>query len=287
MTNLTEGNDKFRSIIIDALKMPGVKVDRVEFLTNLFSEKVDSKQLSLILEKGPVKAGIPITKLDTMAKRLVNKRKLESASISAIAGFPGGLAIATTIPADTLQFYALNLRLAQELRYLFGYKDLWSDNELDTELVQGELIIYIGVMFGVSGASSAMKVLSSKIAEQIMKKLPRKALTKTFYYPIIKKSAQMIGVKITKDTFAKGVAKGVPILGGIVAGTITWTTIKTMGIRLKNALYDSVVDYSVNDWKKDLDEVKKEMQDIIDADFIELEKDIIDEFNEDKEHIYQ
>lgn len=82
----------------------------------------------------------------------------------------------------------------------------------------------------------------------------------------------MIGVKVTKDMFAKSV----PILGGAVSRAITLISMNKMVIRLKNALYDPVVDYSINDWKKDLEQLKKEISNITDADFIDLEDEIID-----------
>ncbi|MEK4863930.1 MULTISPECIES: hypothetical protein [Bacillus] len=43
------------------------------------------------------------------------------------------------------------------------------------------------LFLGVGGSTAALKVLSSKLAQQDLKKLPNKALTKTIYYPIIKK----------------------------------------------------------------------------------------------------
>ncbi len=55
-----------------------------------------------------------------------------------------------TIPADLAQFFGMSLRLAQELSYLFGAKDLWQDGEVDNDAVRGQLVLYCGVMFGVS-----------------------------------------------------------------------------------------------------------------------------------------
>lgn len=73
-------------------------------------------------------------------------------------------------------------------------------------------------MFGVGGTASALKVLSSKVAQQVLKKLPQKALTKTVYYPIIKKVAASIGIRITKKTFAQGISKAIPLVGGVISG---------------------------------------------------------------------
>lgn len=51
-----------------------------------------------------------------MAKRIINERTIVSTGASFVAGLPGGLAMAATIPADMLQFYGIALRMAQAAR---------------------------------------------------------------------------------------------------------------------------------------------------------------------------
>jgi hypothetical protein len=231
--------------------------------------------LGLVLEKGPIEAGVDIDTLNKVAKSLIEKRTLQSTGVSFAAGLPGGFAMAATIPADTLQFYGVSLRLAQELAYLFGYEDLWEDGKVDGERVRGELTLFLGVMFGVGGTASALKVLSSKVAQQVLKKLPQKALMKTIYYPIIKKVAATIGIKITKKTFAQGISKVIPLVGGVISGGLTYASMKPMGTRLRNTLYESVNNYSKEDFNKDFQKMKNEMPDIIDVDFTDLQDEIL------------
>ncbi|MFP7478287.1 bacteriochlorophyll 4-vinyl reductase [Terribacillus saccharophilus] len=261
-------------IISNALKLPGVKVNRNEFLAKTLADQISADQLKLVLEKGPIEANISSSQLKRIAKSIVEKRTLQTSTASFAAGLPGGVAMAATIPADTIQFFGVALRLAQELAYLYGYKDMWQDNQIDMERVKGELILFLGVMFGVGGSASILKVFSSKLSQQILKKLPQKALTKTLIYPIVKKIAAMIGVKMTKDSFAKSFAKVVPVLGGVVSGGLTYTSMKKMGNRLNDVFYESMT-YSGTDLKNDFNQIKKEMPEIIDADFIELENKIL------------
>ena len=91
-------------IIANALKMPGVKVDRKEFLVKTFGDKLSSDKIPLLIDKGPQEAGFSADKINRMAKSLVSKRTLQSSGTSFAAGLPGGWAMAATIPADTLQF---------------------------------------------------------------------------------------------------------------------------------------------------------------------------------------
>jgi hypothetical protein len=279
MANIGEATN-VELIIANALKMPGVKVNRKEFLVKTFGDKLSSDKIPFLIEKGPLEVGVSTDKLNRIAKSLVNKRTLQSSGTSFAAGLPGGWAMAATIPADTLQFFGVALRLSQELAYIFGYKDFWDDEELDLERVRSELILFLGVMFGVGGAASTLKVVSSKMAEQALKKLPQKALTKTFYYPIVKKIAALIGVKMTKDTFAKGVSKLIPVVGGVVSGGLTYTSMTKMGNRLRSTMYDTL-NYSTQELQKDMDEIKREMPDIIDIEFEEIEEHIVDQPDKD------
>lgn len=260
----------FNRAIETSLKLPGIKVDRTTFLTKRFSDRVSPAILEKIVTDGPYNAGISKKEIDNIAKSLIQKRTLLSSSQSFAAGIPGGFAMAGTIPADILQFFATALKLAQELAYLYGHKDLWLDEHLDTEQARNSLVLFLGVMFSVSGSTSAIKFASSGFANTIAKKLPQQALTKTLYYPIIKKVAALIGIKINKDIFAKGVSKIVPVVGGFVSGTITYTTMKPMGKRLSTALSESL-SLSEEDIIKEYRNMKTEFPDIIDIDFEEID----------------
>lgn len=159
-------------IICKAIQIPGVKVDRNKFLAEIFSSKVDL--LENIVNNGPIGAGITREEINNIANRLIMKRTSQSSIASFAAGIPGGLAMAATIPADILQFFGMSLRLAQELSYLYGADDLWENGKIDDEKVKNQLILYCGVMFGVSGAVSGVRVLSTQVAKTALKKFPKK-----------------------------------------------------------------------------------------------------------------
>ncbi|MBH5318805.1 EcsC family protein [Paenibacillus sp. GSMTC-2017] len=268
-------NDTFKFILVNAVKIPGVKVDRREFLTGQFAEYDTDGQLSVIIEKGPIKAGVSLDVIDKMARTLIEKRTLASTAASTVAGIPGGLTMAAMIPADTLQFFGVALRMSQELAYLFGRDDLWADNELDSEKVIRELILFLGVMFGVAGSASMLRILTASIAEHLLKKIPQQAFAKTLYYPIVKKAAAYIGINISKKTFAQGASKIVPILGGIISGGLTYFSMKPMGNRLRKTLYEAANDYSELQFNQDYENVRKSIQDsdatIIEGECIEID----------------
>lgn len=237
-------------VISSAIQIPGVKVNREAFLREQF--KGESKEmLESIIENGPVNAHCDKNTLRKMAKKIINERTLVSTGASFVAGLPGGIAMAATIPADMLQFYGIALRMAQEIAYLYGEEDLWKGEFLDNDRVTNQLILYCGVMLGASGASQAVRLMSSALAKEVLKRLPQKALTKTFYYPIVKSIAKWFGVSMTKGLFAKGVSKAVPVIGGFVSGGITFATLRPMGQRLADTLDMAHFSYTESDFDTD------------------------------------
>ena len=245
-------NTTLVGIVSAAIQVPGVKVDRDTFLREQF-KNTTLEELKEIIDYGPVAAGRTRDELKKKAQKLINTRTLASSGASFVAGLPGGLAMAATIPADMLQFYAVALRLAQELAYLYGEGDLWNDGMVDNERVTNQLILYCGAMLGANGAAQSIRVMTAALSKQLLKKLPQKALTKTFYYPVVKAIAKAFGVKMTKSVFAKGISKVVPVIGGVVSGGLTMATMIPMGNRLADAFDEAHFDYTQqemeSDWK--------------------------------------
>ncbi len=258
--------------ITTAVKIPGVKVKRDEFLAEQFAGS--DVNIQDIITLGPVEAGVSREDISGMANKLIIKRTSQSSIASFAAGIPGGLAMAATIPLDVMQFFGMALKLAQELSYMYGAQDLWVDGKIDDERVRSQLIMYCGVMFGVSGAVSGVRVLSTQIAKTTLKKLPQKALTKTFWYPIVQQFGKVIGVKVTKSTVAKGVSKAIPVIGGVISGGLNFASMLPMAKRLYNALDKATFDYSEEDFENDLEIMDKIAKNeiIIDAELSKREE---------------
>ena len=163
---------------------------------------------------------------------------------------------------NTLQFFGNAISLSHEPAYLYGYEDFWDGNKLDDDKVKRELTLFLGVMFGVGRSASVLRVISDNMSKQVIKKTSRKALTKTAYYRTIKNIGAMIGVKVTKKSFAKGISKTVPIIGGIVSGGITYASMRTMGNRFREVLSESIENYTDKDLEKDLRDIENEIVDV-------------------------
>ena len=270
-------------IICKAIQIPGVKVDRNKFLAEIFSSKVDL--LENIINNGPIGVGITREEINNIANRLIMKRTSQSSIASFVAGIPGGLAMAATIPADILQFFGMSLRLAQELSYLYGADDLWKNGKIDDEKVKNQLILYCGVMFGVSGAVSGVRVLSTQVAKTALKKLPQKALTKTFWYPMIKKICSFVGYTLTKKTLASGVSKAIPVIGGVISGTINFASMMPVARKLNDTLDNATFDYSEEEFNRDIELLSNETGKVSEEDKQSFKEKFVVGFNKTKNSV--
>lgn len=217
-----------------ALLVPFVKVERDVFLRKELSVYCSGDYLD--------NAVIAPTKfldkkiIDKIADGCIKNHLTYVCSVSALAGIPGGWALAGTIPADLAQFYAQVLVLTQKLIYLYGWPDLTTvDGELDDETTQ-ILTLFIGVMMGSVAASNGLKQIGVELAKEVAKRLPKQALTKYAVYNIAKQCAKWIGVKLTKQTFSRRLAKIIPLIGAPISATVTYITFKPMAIKLKEHL---------------------------------------------------
>ena len=249
-------------VLQQVVKLPVVKVDRSKFLVDKFSKLLDPNDIPRLLEEGPT-ALLSQDVLDKVADSCIKDNVLLASGTSVLAGIPGGLALAITIPTDVAQFYAFSLKLAQELGYIYGYDDLWaSRNELSEE-AKNTLLLYLGVMLGVNSAGALLRAGGVAIAKQVMKTVPQKALTKTLWYPILKKVLKIFGVNLTKGGLAKGMGKFIPILGGVISGGLTFATMKPMGESLQKEL-SKLVNYDEVQYQEDIETIRKEAE-IIEA----------------------
>lgn len=211
-------------IVKDAISSPLLKIDREKFLrktlTKIYSEKIVEKAIIYT----PTSAGIPLEDLDKIAKDSIDYEKYKVTFLSSAAGIPGGPTVIVTTPADLVQYFIHVFRIMQKLMYLYGWGNIYDcDNQIDDKTFK-MLMIFLGVMYGVERANTVIKGLANTIAKELPKRVARKPLTKTIWYPIIKEVLAQIGIKVTKERTSTILGKMVPIIGAVLAGTITYQT---------------------------------------------------------------
>jgi len=228
----------WNKIVKKVLQFPGVKVHRETYLKDSFRPYLNEEEIEQVLNETPKSANIDKDLIDKLADASISYHTTMCSSISFAAGMPGGWWALGPIPGDVSQFFYHATVLCQKLLYLYGWPTLFDDDEFnnvddDTLL---KITLFLGVMMGAQGATKALSKLAENISKEVVKRLPRYALTKYGIYNLAKQVGKWIGAKITKESFAKQVGKVIPVLGGFISGIITYFSMKPMGKRLKKHL---------------------------------------------------
>lgn len=234
----TVNNFNAEDIVQQAMKLPVVKVNREKFLRKELIKYYPEDVVDLAIKKNPAYAGIEKEKINEVSKQVINYETNKVSAISFAAGMPGGFAMVATVPADIVQYFAYMIRVMQKLAYLYGFEDFELNEDTISDDTMNQIMIFFGVMFGVQGANAGVKKIAEAAAKKVSKSLAQKALTKGTVYPIVKKIAQAVGIKMTKQIFAESVSKVVPVIGGAVTGGLSYITFKPCAKKLKNSFKD-------------------------------------------------
>jgi len=237
------GEIDIEDVIIKGLKIPGIRINRAEFLQKQLFKLYPQEVIDAAIAESPMKANIPVKEIDKIADEVIKFERNCVSGISAALGVPGGWAMVATIPADIAQYYGYLLRATQKLLYLYGFPQIDTEeqgNKFD-DGTMNTLIICFGVMYGTAGANNALKAMAKALGVGVEKQLLKKALTKGTIYPIVKSVAKWFGVKMTKEVFAGFFKKAIPIAGGILGGGITYLSFKPCCDKLKKSLQDTIL----------------------------------------------
>ncbi len=225
----------FENLLATAIRLPGVKVDREKFLFSELKKYCNKEQIALAVEHNPAFAKIDVTIINKIAQNCINHETTNVTAISTIAGIPGGLAVVGTIPADLLQYFAHICIILQKLIYLYGWAELFEEDNLDDES-KNLIILFAGVMFGISYANSAIAKLAEAASSKIAGKVAQQAFMKSTIQPITKRIMPAIMTKFIGNTAPKMPAKAIPLVGGAVSGGLTYFTFKPMAVKLRKYL---------------------------------------------------
>jgi len=234
----------WNKILNAVLRMPGVKVDRAAFLRRVLKDYCSQSKLSLIENVRPY-AIVPDEVIDRVAKSVINRHTALATTASTIAGLPGGLAMAATIPGDITQYYFHVVVLSQKLAYLYGFPDFCDHGQDGAETPADEqlsdmaadlLTIFMGSMMGVKVADQGINEIARGVAQSAVGRLPRVALTKAVISPVAMKIAQMAGLKLSRDGLARSLGKFIPVAGGLFSGGITLFSFPRGAHRLQKRL---------------------------------------------------
>lgn len=208
----------FDEVLAVAVELPGVKIEREEFLQKNFSSRFDREIVARIVQTSPIRAGVNESVLHEIARECIDYEQMKVSALSFATGC-GGL---VGIPADLAQYLAHVLRISQKLAYIYGYPEIFSVEGSMDERTQKIILLFIGVMYGVSGANKVIAEISKSLAGKVGKDILRAALTKTAWYPLLQQVCKQVGIQVTKDALSKTTTKVFPLIGGVFSAGFSY-----------------------------------------------------------------
>lgn len=243
---MNEESQLWNKILAAVLKMPGVKVNRLEFLSEALQPYCTAQRLEMLASVRPYTIASDAD-IDKAAATVINRHTALATAASTIAGLPGGLAMAATIPGDLTQYFYHVFVVSQKLAYLYGFPDFCDEDGVMSEAGGDLLTIFLGSMMGVSVADQGISEMARGVARSAVGRLPRVAITRAAVFPVASQVARLIGARLTKDSFARTVGKLLPIAGGLFSGGVTLLTFKPAARRLQKRLKAQKMHFSDGD----------------------------------------
>ena len=171
----------FGLILKESASLPLVRIDRESFLKTALSPYYDKETVEKAIYHKPAYAGITVAEIKKIAKDCINFETNKVTALSVAAGIPGGIVMVGTVPVDLVQYFGHVLRITQKLIYLYGWQELFDENGQMDDATANLLTLFIGVMFGVNGATGAIVKISESEAQKAANSLAQKALTKEWF----------------------------------------------------------------------------------------------------------
>ena len=227
----------FDKVLALAVELPGVKIEREEFLQKYFSSRFDREIVARIVQTSPIRAGVNESVLYEIARECINYEKKKVSALS----FATGSGSFVGITADLAQYMAHVLRISQKLAYIYGYPEIFSIEGSIDEKTQKIILLFIGVMYGVSGANKVIAEISKSLGGKVGKDILRAALTKTAWYPLLQQVCKQVGIKVTKDALSKTTTKVFPVIGGVVSAGFSYYCFGKGAERLHKTLRENPV----------------------------------------------
>ncbi|MFJ8438994.1 hypothetical protein [Kitasatospora griseola] len=164
--------------------------------------------------------------IDAVIARLINESVAAAGTQGFITGLGGLLTAGLMIPANAAASVAVNLRMAGAIAHLRG----WDTRDPHVRTVV--MMLSIGMSTQSILAAFGVKI-SQKIGEQMLKKIPIAMLR-----AINKKVGFFLVAKYGTKRAAVTLAKAIPILGGVVGGTVDAGATAIIGRAADKALRD-------------------------------------------------
>ncbi len=229
MTENTESN-LWNSLFQKILLIPTATVNRDKYLAKVLEGHCPEYLMQSAIINGP-RFILSEEPFEALVSTLIKKEKNKATAFSFGNVFWGGWALAVSLPADLVQYYACLVILAQKMAYLYGCKNLCDSNGKIGKDGVDFLTICIGIAIGVKDLQSSLAVTLETLGSPALTIVSKSSVATTMMGEI----AGDIGLKITEESSSSALGKMIPVIGAVVSGGMTYLSISKAAERLRSA----------------------------------------------------
>lgn len=237
---------RWSKLMFAILNIPGAKVDRVEFLVEALRPHCTDKEIKKAALQRPIDV-VSEKLIAKIAGDCIVKEAKMATLVSTVTGIPGGAAVFVAIPIDLMQYYYHTLIIAQKLAYLYGYPDLRGRDGKMKDSAYDLLTIFLGAMLGSDVANQAVKEVARALSEDMASRLPQVNVPTNVWLPFVKSMSKWVRGRVTKGSLTKRLSKIVPVVGGAVAGYLTYASFKPNAKQLQKVMAEDALLFKTSD----------------------------------------
>lgn len=208
---ITEKNEDSETQTIDVSKIIAkclIRIDRNDLLRKEFSLRYDTAVTNVAVERYPLAAGVDIEQIDEITKEIIHYEKSCLTKIFATIGLTNKLLMAATIASDVLQYYNYLFRAAQKMLYFYGFPQLADSNAPQgAKAAIAVLTLTLGTMYGIDGASNAVKSIANAYAREENTELINVALAEGTLAPVVVATSNKLKSVLFREVYSGSVKK--------------------------------------------------------------------------------
>lgn len=238
-----EQRRRVASALVHAAAFPGIRVDRVRFLSEALKKQCPTRNVWEAVASTPQRVGISSEDIDAIANRVIREEAMGLTAFSAISGIPKGWFILMSLPADVAQYYARMLRLVQKMHYLYGGEELEFDGGKATDQTKERLLELMGAMYGNTDARETIGTISTAISTKFESKTNSKVRKKILSTAPVQRATEYLNQKVPVTKLIAGAERSVIPYGKMLAsGVVSYAAFREMAKRLKDYLAQQEAD---------------------------------------------
>lgn len=236
-----DGIINVEDFMLMGLKMPGAKINREDFLQNLFVRKYPQEIVDIVITQSPMKANIPLEDINKIADEVIKSEGVCVSGVLDMISKPADTTTLSTLKENTAQYYGYLLRATQKLMYLYGFPQMDLEEKGGTidEKFLNILKMGFGVAVGVAIADKGIKYLAEVVSKKEIN--IDNAKPKSFAKFVQNVSYSLFGQKNANKALEGIVKKILPLISSVIKGGITQVSFSLSCNKLKRVLQDTML----------------------------------------------